>query len=215
MKKLTFDALPGAIAEILERLDRVEQLLNGKTSSKANVKKPGKKRSADSMDINDAAKMLNVSAASVYSYVKNKKIPAEKIGGKLTFSRTVLEALQQEKANTKKATTKKATSKKATTKKAAAKKAATKKAATKKARTKKADSKKDTIANDIDLNTRENITPQEAEKLFKKPLNSIYYLIRTRKLQPVEKKGRDKYYAKNELSTILTTKKKRSAKKTA
>lgn len=210
MKKLTFDALPGAIAEILERLDRVEQLLNGKTSSKANVKKPGKKRSADSMDINDAAKMLNVSAASVYSYVKNKKIPAEKIGGKLTFSRTVLEALQQEKDNTKKATTKKATSKKAKTKKAT-----TKKAATKKVRTKKADSKKDNIANDIDLNTRENITPQEAEKLFKKPLNSIYYLIRTRKLQPVEKKGRDKYYAKNELSTILTTKKKRSAKKTA
>lgn len=220
MKKLTFDALPGAIAEILDRLDRVEQLLNGKTSSKTKVKKPGKKRSADSMDINDAAKMLNVSAATVYNYVKKNSIPFEKKGRKLTFSRTALEALQQEKANAKKATTSKSTSKKAATKKATAKKTATKKAtakkaATKKTATKKADSKKVVIANEIDLNSRENITPQEAEKLFKKPLTSIYYQIRTRKLQPVEKKGRDKYYAKNELSSILTTKKKRSPKKPA
>jgi|WetSurSiteA1Bulk_404760.scaffolds.fasta_scaffold09884_1 excisionase family DNA binding protein len=193
MRKLTFDALPGAVAEILERLDRVEQLLNGKTPSKAKIKKLETKPTEESMDIKEAAKILSISVASMYSYVKNKRIPFEKQGGKLAFSRTALEAWQQEKNKSKKNADRKNTRKKGISKKVISKKNAYKK--------------------DNNITTGELITPQEAEKIFNKPLPSIYYIIRTRKLQVVEKKGRAQYYSKDELSKALKVKKKESDKR--
>jgi excisionase family DNA binding protein len=203
MRKLTFDALPGAIAEILERLDKVEQLLSGKTPSKAKVKKPETKSAAESMDINEAAKMLNISVASMYNYVKNNTIPFEKAGRKLAFSRTALETWKQEKNKSKKSTAKKSTAKKSTGKKSSGKKATVKKST----------NKKDTGNKENTITPGELITPQEAEKIFNKPLPSIYYLIRTRKLQVVEKKGREQYYSKEELTKALKGRQKRSAKK--
>jgi excisionase family DNA binding protein len=175
MRKLTFDTLPGAIAEILERLDRVEQLLSGETPSKAKVKKLETKRAEESIDIKNAAKILNVSMASLYSYVKNKRIPFKKKGGKLAFSRTALETWRQEKVNSKKVSGKK----------------------------------------DNNRNPDESITATEAQKFFNKPLASIYYIIKTRKLQVIEKKGRAKYYSKNELSKALKGKQKRSDKRSS
>ncbi len=205
MRKLTFDALPAAIAEILERLDKVEQLLSGKSPSKAKVKKSETKSTAESMDINEAATMLNVSVASVYTYVKKNSIPFEKKGKKLTFSRTALEAWKQEKNKSKKKTVKKRTAKKA-----AGKKAAGKKATVKKSTVKKNIVKKDTVNKDVNITPGELITPQEAQQLFNKPLPSIYYAIRTRKLQVAEKKGRDSYYSKEELTKALKGRKKKS-----
>ncbi|MBN1927381.1 MAG: helix-turn-helix domain-containing protein [Prolixibacteraceae bacterium] len=223
MRKLTFDALPGAIAEILERLDRVEQLLSGKTPSK--VKKLETKSAEESMDINEAAKMLNVTVASVYSYVKNNKIPFEKKGGKLTFSPTALETWMKEKNKSKKKTAKKSTSKKNTAKKStskkitaekntakksAAKKSTAKKSAAKKNTLKKELVKKDTGNKEVVITPAELITPQEAENIFNKALPSIYYAIRTRKLQAVEKRGRAQYYSKDELAKALKGKQKKS-----
>lgn len=208
MRKLTFDALPGAIAEILERLDRVEQLLNGKTTSKAKAKKLETKRAAESMDINEAAKILNVSVATVYNYVKKNNIPFEKKDGKLTFSPTALETWKLEKSKSKKKTAKKSTAKKAAVKKSTAKKATAKKSTAKKAAV-----KKDTVSNDGNSTPGELITPQQAQQLFNKALPSIYYLIRTRKLQPVEKKGRDQFYSKEELTKALKGKQKRTRRK--
>lgn len=205
MRKLTFDALPGAIAEILERLDKVEQLLSGKSPSKAKVKKLETKSTAESMDINEAAKMLHVSVASVYTYVKKNSIPFEKKGKKLTFSRTALETWKQEKNKSKKKTGKKGTAKKTAGKKTAGKKATVKKSAVKKNIVKKA-----TVNKDVNITPGELITPQEAQQLFNKPLPSVYYAIRTRKLQVVEKKGRDNYYSKEELTKALKGRKKRS-----
>ncbi len=210
MRKLTFDALPAAIAEILERLDKVEQLLSGKSPSKAKAKKLETKSTAESMDINEAAKMLNVSVASVYTYVKKNSIPFEKKGRKLTFSRTALEAWKQEKNKSKKKTGKKGTAKKRTAKKTAGKKAAVKKAAVKKAAVKKVNVKKAPVSTDVNTTPGELITPQEAQQLFNKPLPSVYYAIRTRKLQAVDKKGRDNYYSKDELAKALKGRKKRS-----
>jgi hypothetical protein len=119
----------------------------------------------------------------VYSYVKNKRIPFEKQGGKLAFSRTALEAWKQEKNTGKRNTGKKSTG------------------------------KKNTGNKEISSTPGELITPQEAQKIFNKPLPSIYYLIRTRKLQVVEKKGRMLYYSKNELSKALKGKQKKSKEK--
>ncbi len=215
MRKLTFDALPGAIAEILERLDKVEQLLSGKKPSKAKVKKTESSASADAIDINEAAKILNVSVASVYNYVKKNSIPFEKAGRKMMFSRTALETWNREKNKRKKKTGKKSTAKKVTAKKNTAKKSTAKKSTAKKNAVKKESIIKDTINKDINIAPGELITPQEAQKLFNKPLTSIYYQIRTKKLPVVDKKGRDKYYAKNELEKALMGKKKRSPKKPA
>jgi excisionase family DNA binding protein len=212
MRKLTFDTLPGAIAEILERLDRVEQLLNGKIPSKAKVKSSVTKSTGESVDIKDAAKMLSVSVASLYSYVKNKRIPFEKAGRKLVFSRTALEAWKLEKDNSKKDTSKKETGKKETSKKVTGKKVTGKKVTSKKVTGKKDTSKKDISIKDVNINPNESITAQEAQKIFNKPLPSIYYLIKTRKLQVVEKKGRTLYYSKDELSNALKGKQKKSDK---
>lgn len=218
MRKLTFDALPGAIAEILERLDKVEQLLSGKTTSKAKAEKPETKSAADSMDINEAAKLIHVSVASVYNYVKKNSIPFEKKGGKLAFSPTALETWMKEKNKSKKKTAKKSAgkktaAKKTTAKKSTAKKAIVKKSAAKKTAVKKDIVKKDTVSNNVNTAPGELITPQQAQQLFNKALPSIYYLIRTRKLQPVEKKGRDQFYSKEELTKALKGKQKRASRK--
>jgi predicted DNA-binding transcriptional regulator AlpA len=193
MRKLTFDTLPGAIAEILERLDRVEQLLIGKTPSKAKVKKMESKGPTESIDVTEAAKMLNSSVASVYSYVKNKKIPFEKKSGKLAFSPTALETWKQEKNKSKKKAGSNNTGKKGISKKVI--------------------NKKDADKKDNSITTGKLITPLEAQKLFNKPLASIYYIIKTRKLQEVEKKGRAKYYLKDELSKAFKGKQKKSDKR--
>lgn len=212
MRKLTFDALPGAIAEILERLDKVEQLLSGKVPSRAKAKKQETKNSSESMDINEAAKMLNVSVASMYTYVKKNSIPFEKKGRKLTFSPTALEAWNQEKNKSKKKTGKKETANKKTAKKAAGKKTVGKKNAIKKNAVKKSIVKKDTVNKDMNITPGELITPQEAQQLFNKPLPSVYYAIRSRKLQVAEKKGRENYYSKDELTKALKGRKKKSSR---
>jgi hypothetical protein len=203
MRKLTFETLPSAIAEILERLDRVEQLLNGETPSKPKAKKTETKIAEGSMDIKDAAKFLNVTVASMYSYVKNKKVPFEKQGGKLVFSGTALETWKQAKDKNKKSAGKKS----------AAKKTAVKKSTGKKAGSKKVNNQIDAGQKDMNIAPGELITAQEAQKLFNMPLPSIYYIIKTRKLPVVEKKGRALFYSKDELSKALNGKQKKSEKK--
>lgn len=100
MKKITFDSLPEAVAELLERVGQIEKLL----TKKAPVKESGPKKSAktrkphtkvrkgkDVLTIQEASKLLNISTFNLYSYVRNNKIPFKKEKGRLFFSKPELE----------------------------------------------------------------------------------------------------------------------------
>ena len=169
MRKITFDTLPSAVAEILDRLDRIEKIISKPLQINVDkVKKSIIKKVDDLIDLKDAAKILNVSNASLYSYVKNKRIPFKKEGRRLIFSSTALEEWKQKKSNIKK---------------------------------------------DVEKEVSEKISVQEAQKLFNKPLATIYYLIKSRKLQVLDKKGRTLYYSQKELSQALKNRPKKTPKK--
>jgi excisionase family DNA binding protein len=171
MRKITFDTLPSAVAEILDRLDRIEKMISKPLQINVDkVKKSIIKKGDDIIDLKDAAKILNVSNASLYSYVKNKRIPFKKEGRRLIFSSTALEEWKQKKSNVRK-------------------------------------------KKDVEKEISEKISAQEAQKLFNKPLATIYYLIKSRKLQVLDKKGRTLYYSKKELSHALKNRLKKSLKK--
>jgi hypothetical protein len=90
MKKVTYDSLPEAVAELLERVVQIERLLTekspvkkakkGKTSKPAKVKE-SKLENKDSLTVQEASKLLNISVNNLYSYVKNNKIPFKKKAG--------------------------------------------------------------------------------------------------------------------------------------
>jgi len=96
MKKISFDTLPEAISELLERIERIEQLLGNKKGSikakSTQVKKSKRKRlPPGQLTVKEAGKLLNISLVTLYSYVKNNKIPFEKQGRRLVFSQAELE----------------------------------------------------------------------------------------------------------------------------
>lgn len=103
MKKITFNTLPEAISELIDRVEKIEKLLNKrgtqlKTKSAPAPKGRGKGKTrrqetpAGLLSVKEAGKLLKMSLVNLYSYVKNKKIPFEKRGRRLYFSRTALES---------------------------------------------------------------------------------------------------------------------------
>ena len=108
MKKVTYDTLPEAVAELLERVKQLEVLLTKKTTvsknkkikgSKSKEQKKSNKKVKDMLTVQEASKLLNISAISLYSYVKNKKIPFKKEGRRLYFSKPELENWNKDRSN--------------------------------------------------------------------------------------------------------------------
>ena len=87
MKKVTYDTLPEAVAELLERVGQIEKLLTEKATvlktkqikkSKSVKRKERDKQNKDMLTVEEASKLLNISVFNLYSYVKYKKIPFQK-----------------------------------------------------------------------------------------------------------------------------------------
>jgi excisionase family DNA binding protein len=98
MKKITFNTLPEAISELIDRVEKIEKILSKKASQLSTKSAPQKKRKtrrqeipAGLLSVKEAGKLLKMSLVNLYSYVKNKKIPFEKKGRRLYFSKNALE----------------------------------------------------------------------------------------------------------------------------
>ncbi len=97
MKKITFNTLPEAISELIVRIDKIERILSKKAERKEEktsaTKRTNKRQEtpAGLLSIKEAGKLLKMSVINLYSYVKNKKIPFEKRGRRLFFSKSALE----------------------------------------------------------------------------------------------------------------------------
>lgn len=104
MKKVTFNTLPDAVGELLERIDHLEKLLMEKSAGpvqkQIRIPKSGKKNkeNGDKMTVKEAGKFLNISASNLYSYIKNKKIPFEKRNRRVYFSKPELESWSKMKS---------------------------------------------------------------------------------------------------------------------
>ena len=110
MKKVTYDTLPEAVAELLERVGQIEKLLTEKSPVKKTKKnktsKPAKVKESrvenkDLLTVQEASKFLNISVNNLYSYVKNNKIPFKKEKRRVYFSKTELENWNKDRNNKK------------------------------------------------------------------------------------------------------------------
>ena len=108
MKKVSYDNLPEAIAELLERVKQIEELLTKKATiaknKKINVSKFAEqkklnKKDKDMLTVQEASKLLNISVISLYSYVKNRKIPFKKENRRLYFFKPELENWNKDRGN--------------------------------------------------------------------------------------------------------------------
>jgi len=97
MKKVTFNTLPEAVGELLERIEHLEKLLMEKSpeTKQKQISKPvsGKsiKKNGDLLTVKEAGKFLKITTSNLYSYIKNKKIPFEKRNTRIYFSKPELE----------------------------------------------------------------------------------------------------------------------------
>ena len=82
MEKLTFEDLPGAIAKLLERMERIEMLLEGEPA--------GGTVQEEMMNVRQAAEFLELSVPTIYSKVCRGELTAYKPGHKLYFDRRLL-----------------------------------------------------------------------------------------------------------------------------
>lgn len=110
MKKVTFDSLPEAVAELLERVGQIEKLLTEKAvvpkikqikKLKSVKRKEPDAQNKDMLTVKEASKLLSMSAFNLYSYVKHKKIPFKKENSRLYFSKQELENWNKEKSDKK------------------------------------------------------------------------------------------------------------------
>ncbi len=167
MKKVTFNTLPKAISELLDRVERIEQILSNKPrASQSKTVRTKKSKSQgpppDKLTVKEAGKYLNLSLVTLYSYIKNKKIPFEKQGRRLFFSKVDLEKWNQNRSYNGPSV------------------------------------------------PEGSITIKEAEKLLNVPSSTLYYFIKSRKIQAVSKKGNQLLYSKKELTKALNKKNKKN-----
>ena len=92
MEVLTFDQLPKAVSELLEKVSKIEVILN-----QGNVEE---KDSHSLFSIKQAAAFLNLSISTIYGKVCRREIPVSKQGKRLYFDKN--ELLQWIKAGRKK-----------------------------------------------------------------------------------------------------------------
>ncbi|QQL49883.1 helix-turn-helix domain-containing protein [Mucilaginibacter ginkgonis] len=82
MESLTFDQLPQAVGELLEKVSKIEDILN---QDHAENKEP-----EGLFSITQAAKFLNLSISTIYGKVCRREIPVSKQGKRLYFNKTEL-----------------------------------------------------------------------------------------------------------------------------
>lgn len=83
MKPFTFDDLPDIIGKLYFKIDNIERLLE---ENKANEIITNE----ELLTVSDAAKLLKLSVATIYTKVCKNEIPANKQGKRLYFYRTEL-----------------------------------------------------------------------------------------------------------------------------
>jgi excisionase family DNA binding protein len=85
MEKLTFEQLPEAVALLLEKVNRIESLLENQYS----IKEQGQKQVAvkEILTINALASFLDISKSTIYKKVMDREIPFYKLGSKLYFKK--------------------------------------------------------------------------------------------------------------------------------
>lgn len=94
METITFDNLPKAMIEVIERLERIENILTGQKVAEVD---------SDWMDVEQASVFLNISKATIYSMTHLGTIAHYKKGNKLYFSKKELnEYLKSGRVRTKK-----------------------------------------------------------------------------------------------------------------
>lgn len=83
MRQFTFEELPNVIGELFAKIDNIEKLLQ---ENKANIILP----EDEPLTISEAAKLLRLSVATIYTKVCKNEIPANKQGKRLYFYRSEL-----------------------------------------------------------------------------------------------------------------------------
>lgn len=83
MQELTFERLPGAVAELYHKLTNIERLLQEKNHSCHT-------REDKLLSVTEAASLLDLSVPTIYSYVHRQEIPVNKRGKRLYFSKQEL-----------------------------------------------------------------------------------------------------------------------------
>jgi excisionase family DNA binding protein len=82
MEVLTFDQLPKAVSELLEKVSKIEDILSHDHPAETD---------ADSLfSIKQASAFLNLSICTIYRKVCRREIPVSKQGKKLYFNKTEL-----------------------------------------------------------------------------------------------------------------------------
>jgi excisionase family DNA binding protein len=84
METITFDNLPEAVAMLIEKVQKIEQLLTSRC-----LEQP---ENQQLMGVKEAAAFLELSVATVYTKVCRGEIPAYKPGRKLYFDKAMLVA---------------------------------------------------------------------------------------------------------------------------
>lgn len=82
MKPFTFDQIPKMMGKLLDKMERIESLLKGLS--------PEGNSPDELLNITEAAKLLNLSVATIYSKVSRNEIPVCKKGKRLYFSKKEL-----------------------------------------------------------------------------------------------------------------------------
>lgn len=77
MEKLTFEQLPEAVTLLLEKVNRIEQLLTGKTNDIQPLK--------DMLTTKEAAEFMGVSLSTVYKMTHKSEVPVYKPSGKKVY----------------------------------------------------------------------------------------------------------------------------------
>ena len=101
-KKLTFEQVPAAVAQILERMDRIEKLLEAQPAPAKNGKASGKSAVAPGeIGIDKVCVILKRAKPTVYALVKSGKLKARKQGNALLFNKEEVEAYAASSNSTK------------------------------------------------------------------------------------------------------------------
>ena len=88
MEAPTFDKMPEAVAQILQRLEGIEKVLQRGSESPAPI-------TDRYFDVAETGKFLRISKARVYTKHSNGELPGMKFGNRLHFSENDLIALLQ------------------------------------------------------------------------------------------------------------------------
>ena len=83
MDKITFETLPGAVTQLWQKLNSIEQLLQ-------NINLNPQQETDRLLTIEEAGQLIRLSVATIYGLVSRSEIPVSKKGKRLYFSKREL-----------------------------------------------------------------------------------------------------------------------------